>query len=80
MDDGCLYKNKGLKICSNGFTLKDVQSLSDLLKSKYSLNTSIHKTGIVNQYVLYIPKSSLDDLIKIVKPYIHPTMYYKINY
>jgi hypothetical protein len=79
MDDGSLYKNKGLKFCTNGFTLKDIQILAYLLENKYSLKTSIHKTGIVNQYSLYIPKSSLNDLIKIVKPYIHPTMKYKIS-
>jgi len=79
MDDGGLYKNKGLKFSTNSFTLKEVQYLSILLKKKYSLNTSIHKTGVINQYNLYIPKSSLNDLIKIVKPYIHITMNYKLN-
>jgi hypothetical protein len=79
MDDGCLFKNKGLKFCTNSFTLKEIQYLAYLLKNKYNLETSIHKTGLINQYNLYIPKSSLYNLIKIVKPYIHPTMYYKIN-
>jgi hypothetical protein len=77
-DDGCLIKNRGLKFSTNSFILKEIQYLAYLLKNKYSLNTSIHKTGIVNQYNLYIPKSSLYDLIKIVKPHIHPTMFYKI--
>lgn len=79
MDDGSLYKNRGLKFSTNGFTLKDVQLLAFLLEKKYSLNTAIHKTGIVNQYSLYIPKTSLNTLIKIVKPHIHQTMAYKIN-
>ena len=80
MDDGTLYKNKGLRFSTNSFTLKEVQYLANLLEKKYSLNTSIHKTGIVNQYGLYIPKSSLNNLIKVVKPHIHPTMYYKLFY
>jgi ubiquinol-cytochrome c reductase cytochrome b subunit len=80
MDDGTLYKNKGLKFCTNSFTLKEVQFLASVLQKKYSLNTSIHKTGIVNQYGLYIPKSSLRDLVKIVEPHIQPTMAYKINF
>lgn len=79
MDDGSLYKNRGIKFCTNSFTLKEVQYLANLLKIKYDLNTSIHKTGIVNQYNLYIPKSNLVNLIKIVQPYIHPTMYYKLG-
>ena len=78
MDDGTRYKNKGIRFCTNCFTLKEVQYLANLLETKYSLNTSIHKTGYVNQYGLYIPKSSLDNLRNIVKPYIHPSMYYKL--
>ena len=79
MDDGTLFKNKGLKFRTNSFTLKEVQYLSMLLKNKYSLKTSLHKTGVINQYNIYISKSSLNDLIKIVKPYIHHSMYYKLN-
>nr|YP_009739355.1 LAGLIDADG homing endonuclease [Tricholoma bakamatsutake]QIC20198.1 LAGLIDADG homing endonuclease [Tricholoma bakamatsutake] len=79
MDDGCKYKNKGLKFSTNGFTLKDVKVLASVLENKYGLITAIHKTGIVNQYSLYIPKSNLKELIKIVKPHIHPTMAYKIE-
>lgn len=78
MDDGTRYKNRGLRFCTNSFTLKEVQYLASLLETKYLLNTSIHKTGYVNQYGLYIPKSSLDNLRNIVKPYIHPSMYYKL--
>ena len=79
MDDGTKFKNKGLKFCTNSFTLKEVQFLSIILKNKYSLNSSIHKISVVNQYNLYIPKSNLNNLIKIVKPYIHPSMYYKLE-
>ena len=79
MDDGTSFKNKGFKFSTNSFTLKEVQFLSSVLQKKYNLNTNIHKTGNVNQYNIYIPKSSLDDLIKIVKPHFHPTMFYKIS-
>jgi LAGLIDADG DNA endonuclease family/Cytochrome c oxidase subunit III len=78
MDDGTLHKNRGLRFCTNSFTLKEVKYLASILENKYSLNTSIHKTGVVNQYGLYIPKSSLENLTKIVKPHLHPTMYYKL--
>ena len=59
-------------------THKEVQYLASVLDGRMSINTSIHKTGVVNQYSLYIPKSSMADLTKIVKPYIHPTMLYKL--
>jgi ubiquinol-cytochrome c reductase cytochrome b subunit len=88
MDDATLHKNKGLRFCTNSFTLKEVQYLASpglgtvqdqgVLERKFDFNTSIHKTGVVNQYNLYIPKSSMADLTKIVKPYIHPTMLYKL--
>jgi hypothetical protein len=81
MDDGSKYKNKGIKFCTNCFSLKDVNVLADILQKKYVrplLKTSIHKTGYINQYNIYIQKSSMDKLIILVKPFIHETMLYKI--
>jgi hypothetical protein len=46
MDDGSKYKNKGRKFCTNSFTLDEVE----ILKSKYSLEATIPKTGVINQY------------------------------
>lgn len=78
MDDGSKYKNKGIKFCTNCFSLKDVKNLADILQKKYDLKTSIHQTGYINQYNLYIQKSSMDKLKSLVKPFIHETMLYKI--
>jgi hypothetical protein len=80
MDDGTLIKNKGIKFASNCFTLNEVKLLSNVLIEKYDLKTSIVKTGAVNQYNLYIVKSSLDIFRDIVKPYIPETMLYKLYY
>jgi hypothetical protein len=81
MDDGSLYKNKGLKFCTNSFTLKEIKILQKILFDKYNLKSTIHRTGLINQYNIYILKSYMNDLINIVKPHIHPTMMYKIiNY
>ena len=78
MDDGTSFKNKGFKFCTDSFTLKEIQYLTLVLKNKYNLESSIHKSGLNNQYNIYIPKSSFKHLIKIVSPHFHPTMYYKI--
>ena len=78
MDDGCKIKNRGFKFCTDGFTLTEVKFLSSILKNKYGLNTSIVKTGAVNQYYIYITKSSLNTLINLVKPFIHESMLYKL--
>ena len=77
-DDGCKYKNKGFKFCTDGFTLTEVKLLASLLSNKYGLKTSFIKTGVVNQYSIYIAKSSMETLIKIVKPHMHESMLYKL--
>src|SRR5579871_1116370 len=71
--------NLGLKFSSNSFSLKEVKFLAEILKNKFDLIVSIHKTGAINQYNIYISKTSIPKLIKIVKSYIHPTMLYKIE-
>jgi len=77
-DDGAKVSS-GIKLCTNGFVYKDVEFLSSLLRDKYGLKTSINKTGAINQYVIYINKSSLENFYEIVKPYLHPSMKYKFG-
>jgi hypothetical protein len=79
MDDGGHIKDRGLKLSANSFTLVEVKFLTQLLENKFGLSTSIHKTGGIEQYNIYIPKSSMNKLIEIVKPHIHPTMFYKMG-
>ena len=79
MDDGTSFKNKGFKFSTNSFTLKEVKHLALILKTKYNLDTTIHKSGLNNQYNIYVPKASFIILREIVKPYFHPTMLYKLN-
>ena len=49
---------KGIKFTANSFTLNEVKLLSKVLTEKYNLKTSIVKIGVVNQYNIYITKSS----------------------
>nr|YP_203321.1 orf230 [Zancudomyces culisetae]AAW49488.1 orf230 [Zancudomyces culisetae] len=76
MDDGC-RSGKGLKISTNSFTYKEVEFLANILKKKYCLTISIHKTGSIDQYCLYIHKKCISELFKIVSPWLHPSMKYK---
>nr|YP_007476159.1 hypothetical protein H891_mgp27 [Nuclearia simplex]AGE93659.1 hypothetical protein [Nuclearia simplex] len=78
LDDGCKIPNKGIRFSTNAFSLNEVKFLSQIFKEKYNFNTTIHKTGDINQYNIYVTKESTIKLSSIVKPYIHPTMYYKI--
>jgi len=79
MDDGTLYKNKGLRLCTNGFMLEDVLLLQKVLLNSFSLKTSLHQTGVPNQYGIYIWKSSMNKLRDITGTFIHPSMKYKIG-
>lgn len=77
MDDS--YKlNKGLILCTNSFSYEDNLFLSNFLFNKFKLNNSIFKISTNNQYFIYISKDSMPLLISIVKPYIIPSMKYKI--
>nr|YP_009945127.1 LAGLIDADG endonuclease [Monilinia laxa]QOE17491.1 LAGLIDADG endonuclease [Monilinia laxa] len=77
-DDGCKIQKKGFKFCTNGYTLREVKLLSSILTNKYGLKTSIIKTGVVNQYGIYVIKGSMETLINIVRPYVHKSMLYKL--
>lgn len=79
MDDGCL-SNKGLKLATNSFKYNDLLTLKVILQNKYNIKSSIVKTGVKDQYNIYILKESMSILVNIVKPYIIPSMKYKFNH
>ena len=78
MDDGG-KASSGLKIATNSFSLDEVENLANILRKKYNLKTSVIKTGALNQYNLYISKTSMKYLVEIIKQYFHTSMYYKLN-
>lgn len=78
MDDGC-KSGKGLKLSTNSFKYNELLFLIKLFYDKYDIKVSIVKTGVYNQYDLYIWKESIPKLFNLVKPYIIPSMKYKIN-
>lgn len=79
MDDGTSFKNKGFKFSTNSFTLEEIHYLASVLKTKYNLDITIHKSGLSNQYNIYVSKARFVVLREIVRPYFHPTMLYKIS-
>jgi hypothetical protein len=80
LNDGTLFKNKGIKFTANNFTLKEIKLFSSILAEIYNLKTSIVKTGVVNQYNLYIFKSSKNTLKEIIKPFIPNILLCKLIY
>jgi hypothetical protein len=76
MDDGT-FKSPGVRIAINNFTKEEGERLIEILRIKYSIESSLHKNN--NRYQLYIKKESMKILIDLVKPYFHPTMLYKLG-
>lgn len=78
MDDGS-KANKGLKFATNSFSHQDCLKLTAVLKKNFGLKASVHSAGSENQFVIYIWKESMNQLRKIVSPYIVSGMKYKLN-
>jgi ubiquinol-cytochrome c reductase cytochrome b subunit len=69
----------GLKIATKNFSYEEVNFVAKILREKYYLKVSVIKINALNQYNLNISKSSIKNLVEILKPYLHPSMYYKLN-
>jgi hypothetical protein len=81
MDDGLLHRDRGLRFCTHNFILSECKALQIILKDKYDIDTTLHKIAstVPLQYNIYVIKSSMDKLKMVVKPFMHPTMIYKIG-
>jgi len=81
MGDGTASRS-GLVLCTNSFSLPDVVRLMNVLMIRYGLECTIHLKRRQNQkieYLIYIKQCSMPLLRSIVKRYMTPSMYYKIN-
>jgi len=78
MDDGAKV-GKGLKFCTNSFSYNDCLLIIKALNNNFNIKASIQSAGKKDQYIIYIWKESMTDLINIVSPYIVPDMRYKLN-
>jgi hypothetical protein len=77
MDDGSKINNT-VRIASNCFTLEEVEYLSTVLFKNFHLNCKPQKSGKDKGYILYFSSSSFVEFSNIVKPYILPSMLYKL--
>ena len=78
MDDGSSL-GKGARIATNCFTLEEVNFLCKVLKSKYNIVATSVKCGKDKGYIIYIHVSSMELFTNIVKPYLLPSLYYKLG-
>lgn len=82
MDDGNKDKNTAYVLNTQGFTLRENESLADALGKSFKFNVNIHKNNNYRTgkkgYRLYIPARSRDDFTEIVYPHIIPCFKYKL--
>jgi hypothetical protein len=83
MDDG-FSKGKAIGLCTESFTLAEVELLGKALKSNFDLVTTInvrHTSGDVTGYRLFISgkPENYTKLRSIVRPFFIPSMFYKLD-
>lgn len=78
MDDGCKLRN-GAKIATNCFTKTELENLCTILKNKFNITVTVHSGGVNKGYTLYISTTSMPTFSKIIKPYMLPSLYYKLG-
>jgi ubiquinol-cytochrome c reductase cytochrome b subunit len=77
MNDGTKI-SKGIKLCTYPFSYNDCLLLIKTLNNNFNIKASIQSTGQKDQYLIYIWKESITDLIYIISPYIIPVMKSKL--
>jgi hypothetical protein len=78
MDDGSKI-NKTVRLATNCFSLTELEFLCKLLKTKFNLEVTVQKSGVDKKNILYIKTSSLDVFKNLVKPFMLPSMLYKLG-
>ena len=72
MDDGLVTKNS-FQISTRGFEIKEIEILQKILLENFNI-----KTNMVQTKEIYIKAESRDLFIKLIKPYIIPSLKYKL--
>lgn len=79
MGDGNYLRERNIiRIYTNSYIQSDVILLSNIMKENLSINNKvIHDRN--NQYIIIIEKDNVNLTRKIVLPYMHPSMIYKLG-
>jgi hypothetical protein len=81
MDDGGITGNqKRIRLCTNGFTLQEVDGLSNFLFKKYGFKTWVTNAKTKNKmtHELHFDKESGIRMSEIIKDIVVPSMRYKL--
>jgi LAGLIDADG DNA endonuclease family/NADH-Ubiquinone oxidoreductase (complex I), chain 5 N-terminus len=79
MDDGSSL-GRGARIATNCFTLEEVNFLCNVLKIKYNIIATANRCGKDKGHIIYIHVDSMKLFMNIVKPYLLPSLYYKLGF
>ncbi len=72
------YNGKGILLCTDSFKIKEVVLLMNVLMIRYNINCTISYHS--KKYPrIYISKKYIIPLQKIVLPYMHRSMFYKLG-
>jgi hypothetical protein len=78
LNDGISF-NKGAKITSNYFTFEEVNFLCTVLQNKYNIIATPNKCGKNRSNIIFIHINSIKLFSYIIKPYLLPSLYYKLG-
>ncbi len=74
MDDGYKIGNAG-ELCTNCFPIEDLQIIQQMFKDLYDIQVTIY----TKRHLIYIPSKEFKKFVKLIQPYIIPSMQYKIS-
>lgn len=79
MGDGNYLSNRNIiRIYTNSFIKDDIILLSNIINDNLNIkNKVIHDRN--NQYIIIIEQDSIDKIRKVLLPYMHPSMLYKLG-
>lgn len=71
------FLSKGIQLCTDSYSIQDTVKLIYVLIIRYNLICTLH--NIKGNYRIYISRKSVGKVVELVKPYIIPSMYYKLG-
>lgn len=78
MNSGSKLDNRAI-ITINCFSYEEICFLCEVLKIKFNITATTNKNVQNNRYIIYIHESSMLQFSQIIKPYMIPSLYYKLG-
>jgi ubiquinol-cytochrome c reductase cytochrome b subunit len=78
MDNGSIIYNTA-RIATNNFNYNECIFICKVLKNKYDIDATVQSSGRNKGYIVYITKNSFKNFVNHIKPFVIPSMYYKLE-